>query len=440
MSGQQDIVSPTDSVSNASNGKKQRLGKAQRAARRDATPSQASATTAQTSMSGAAMFARKASYAPIPQPGRYPIVFPSGAGEPTRDSHIALDGNVLFHAFSQLGETFVNSDKYAEFSSNAVIPDDDFKKEVTVSAVLSLAQQLVHAHVNMGLPIGDFSSISSTDVYTMNSVRAIVTQFGEFSVESLGTRYVFKDYGSEIHALVRLAHAILANGSDVDEMENDFNMHWLPTKANDPRTSFILANRINGYFQRFGIQFQVEELTSALFNREPAWFKNALDLIPEADRNGLRLLFSGYTSAAAFSQKFSGQDGDRLLNNLQLSWSAPAPGHCAWGLVPKTRFPEIAESWVRKRPSLAKFFHCSSGQMEKSNATGTAAQLALVETVSGVTIIKARVALSAPEFSLLACFPSSVYTADLDERRVVLTTSIPVKVKGIEFLQLDWRA
>jgi len=48
--------------------------------------------------------------------------------------------------------------------------------------------------------MGDFSSISSTDMFTMSAVRSIVRQFGEFSVE------IFSVFITELPPSSKLSH------------------------------------------------------------------------------------------------------------------------------------------------------------------------------------------------------------------------------------------
>lgn len=437
MSEQQEIVTPTESASNVGKAKKLRPGKAQRAAK--STVSQSSAQTAPLSMSNQHQFARKNSFAPIPQPGKYPVVFPSGAGEPTREAFIALDGDILSNAFSNLGPNYAESDKYAEFSSHAGYDDDAFSRDMTISALLSLSQQIVHAHANLGYSVGDFSSIASTDVYTTSAVRAIVTQFGEFSVESLGTKYLFKDYSSEVTALVRTAKLISKSDVEVEDRMTAFERHWLPIKSHDQRTSFILACKITGYFQKLGVKFDIEDLSVALFKEKPPWFLAAESLLPEAFPSTMfDGLFEKYDDKQSFVKKFSGENS-ALLDNLGLKWEEPHSKHLFWNSSPKVDFPELAEGWARRRATFTKFFSCGSGLMERSNAVGTSAQLAEVEVVNGITVIHARIAVTAPEFSLLACAPCTAFCSDVDAKRVVLTTALALKVRTIEFMQLDWK-
>jgi hypothetical protein len=383
------------------------------------------------------MFTRKMSFAPTPQPGRYPIVFPAGAGEPTRDAFFAIDGCSLKHSFSDVGANYVASGKFAEFAANAEYEANDFKRDMVVSALLATMQQVVNAHANMGLIQGDYSSIANTDFYVTAGVQHIVNQFGEFPVESVGTRFLFKDYDSEIRALMRTAKKVHA---DYEHVGFYLNTHWLPTKANDERTKFILANKINGYFHGFGVQINVDTLVDSLFTRQDGTIQALIGVLPELIRAKFGQLFEPYEDRAQFVQKFSGQAGQALLTVLGLSWQGPAVDHMVWDLIPKVEFPKLADLWMKKRPTMSKFFNCTSGLAQKSETLGSSSQLSKVSTRDGVTVVKTRFAITAPEYSLLACFNSSGIFPREGELNAVVSTTIPVQIRGTEFLQRDWMA
>jgi len=434
-------LTPTDSVSNAGGRKKARPGKAQRAAARGGYTPQASATTGSSSVTGASSFSARASFAPVPQPGKYPVVFPSGAGEATKDVEFALNGDSISSALAGLADDFINSARYAEFSANASYGDDSFRKDVARFSLLAIAQQIVHAHSNMQLSIGDMSAISATDHYMMRSIRSIVEQFGEFSVDQIGSRYVLADYESTVKSLIIAAAKISGPQVVVANIPFFIRTMWLPSRANDPKTTFVVAEALSRYTASLGVKIPVEELRSKLFSQPSDAFIAAKARIDPAERNHFDVLFNGYTTQQEFTSKFSGAVGDSILNRLGLFWGTQngrAANHMDWDLVPKIKFPELVDYWAKRRATITKFFSCGSGLAEKSNATGSAAQLSRVEHVAGVTVVRSRLALSAPEFSLLACFPPCAIVADDTPMNVVLSTSIPVKIRATEFTQLDW--
>jgi len=431
-------LQPSDSASNIAAKKSKRPGKAQRNANRSDVTAPASAATGPTSYTGQSLFARKASFAPVPQPGKFPVVFPSGAGEPTRDSRFAYDGVSLNKCFSHVAKDYVGSAKYAEFSTNADYQDIQFHKDLVAAALCSLAQQTVHAHANIGQSIGDFSAIASTDTFIMSSLKSVVSQFGEFSVESLGTRFILADYASEVTALVRTAHKVLQQ-DNIGAVSTIMKQHWLPVKPGDERTAFIVASKLSDYFKRFNVILPVNSLASAVFSGEESTAYTAVkNLLPEGSRNIFDALFNSYTSKAEFAAMFDGEPGTRILTELGLTWVTRGANTLNWEIVPKVRFPEIMDAWTKKKPTITKFFTCSTGLADRSTASGTPAQLAEVGGPEGVTVIKSLVAVSAPEFSLLACYPPTVLSEWVGDRNVVLTTSIPVKIRATEFAQLDW--
>jgi len=111
----------------------------------------------------------------------------------------------------------------------------------------------------------------------------------------------------------------------------------------------------------------------------------------------------------------------------------------SWDFNAKELFTTLSDAWARKSVTYAKFFEMSSSQMTRNTALGSQAQMAKVETRDGITIVKTHLALSAPEFSLAACFPpTAIYSGGIS-RRVVVTTPLSVRQRATEFVQMDWR-
>jgi hypothetical protein len=452
MSEQQEIILPTDSVSSAG-GKKRRPGKQQRQMAKSAVTSQTSATTGIQAVPNANNFARKAYSDPVPQPGKYPVVFQTGAGEPTQDSFFALSGESLSKAFLGLPDYYSAHAKYSEYAANLGEDSEDFFTSMVVSSLLGLTQQIVHAHVNMGLPMGDFSSISSTDIFNPASVRAVIHQFGEFSVHSLGTRFLLKSYDDEVSALVRTAKRVLRSDGRT-EVRRALNEHWLPVTHGDKRTRFILAYKLSQRFERYGIFVPVGTIYDGLYQEMPAAVIAAKQLLPDEEVDLYDGLFSAIGNHARFKAIFQDRPrtptaegagagggeylGSRILSNLGLRWDEVAEHKLEVGFSAKVEFPELAMGWLRKKASIVKFFSCGSGLSEKSTACGMTTQLAEVSSVSGITVVRNLVAASADEFSLCACFPPSGFFDFPVMRNVVLSTPLVPKVRAAEFAQLSW--
>lgn len=453
MSEQQEIVLPSDSVSSAGGGKKKnRPGKNQRMAIRSDVTSQASASTGVGSIPKAMAFKNKAFSAPVPQPGKYPVVFQTGAGEPTQDSHFAISGSSLAESFMDLPEYFKAHARYAEYAAHLGAEGEDFLQEMVTSSLLGLAQQVVHAHVNMGLPMGDFSSISSTDIYNPTAVRAVIHQFGEFSVQSLGTRYLFQAYDEEVAALVRTAKRV-SEAENKEQVKDALLEHWLPVVHGDKRTRFILAVHLVKRFERFGISVPIMDVYDGLYTEIPASVNAAKHILPDGEQDlydwmfrpvptheHFKVLFCN-TQATAASGSSPGRParrGSEVLRNLNLQWKDAREHRLDPNFSAKVEFPELAMTWLKKKAVITKFFSCGSGLAEKSTAVGSATQLAEVSTNSGITVVRSLVASSADEYSLCACFPPTCLSADRARRNVVLSTPLSAKVRAAEFAQQSW--
>jgi hypothetical protein len=431
-------VAPGDSAS--SSGKKKKPGKAERAVRRSqvgSVPGQAA------SAAKASAFASGSDF-PAPQPGRFPVVFQTGAGEPSRDLDISLNGDPILANLAEFPSRFTMNAKYSEFKAHAEITDAEFATDISVSALLRLAQQVVHSHVNMGFPQGDFAPVSSSDVRLPASVSAYVSQFGEFSVPALGTRFLLSGYAETVKRLVWLANQ-MANRRDGNPRL--LERFWLPVTARDPVFKLIVADRLNNLLSSAGVSVAVKELEDGLLSGAvPDAFENVKEAIGETPgvgetdkRDRFDFLFKSYADVGVFTTAFTTTDNTASLLELDLLWSTPSAGHLDWQFNVKTAFTEMADRWAKVSTTYAQFFEMSSSLTNRSSASGSQAQMAIVSDVDTVAIVKTHLALSAPEFSLAACFPATAVFSGGLSRRVVVTTPLSVKQRATEFCQLDWR-
>nr|ALD89089.1 coat protein [Colletotrichum partitivirus 1] len=426
-------VAPSDSAS-AATGRKSKPGKAERAARRAATGSVAGEPASQAK----AMVFASAVAAPKPQPGKFPVVFQTGAGEPSRDITFSPEPKVLASSLSSFLPAFKENAKYAEFLSYSEYDDSDFDKQIRTAALLRLAQQLVHSHVNLGLPQGDFSPVASTEVRVPASVSAFIHQYGEHAVPALGTRFLLKDYASTVKSVIWAAKNVL--GKDADERVVERS--WLPMSASDGHTKSIIASALNDFLLGSEITYRPAELEAAVLSGNPptSW-DEIKPLLGDTDalRDRFDFLFKAYANAPLFVTTFTTASASAVLEELNLSWDNPSAGHVDWNFNAKEAFTDLADSWAQKSATYAQFFEMSSSLTNRNAATGSQSQMAHVKTVDSITVIKTHLALSAPEFSLVACLPASgVYSGGL-VRNVVLTTPLSVKQRTTEFIQMDWR-
>nr|CAZ61323.2 coat protein [Aspergillus fumigatus partitivirus 1] len=431
-------VAPSDSASKQ--GRKSKPGKAERQARRSAVGSQGP----QPAAADKAMVFASGVPTPKPQPGKYPVVFSTGAGEPARDQYFAIDHGVLGPVLSSFPPRFAFNAKYAEFKAHADLDDRQFAKDLMVASLLRLAQQVVHTHVNMGLPQGDFAPVASTDVKVPASISAYLSQFGEHSVPALGTRFLFSDYTQTVRSLIWAADQ-MNRAQQVSSAP--ILRSWLPMSSNDLRFKTIIAGRLNLLLSTAGIQINPETLEAAVMSGSvpDAWESIKQHLGPppgpnERDvRNRFDFLFLGQRSSAHFVTAWTTREAAAVLDELGLPWTNPQSGHVDWDFNAKEAFLRLSDAWARKSPTYAQFFELSSSQVNRTAATGSQAQMAVVSNHDSVTIVKTHLALTAPEFSLVACFPATgIYSGDL-VRRVVVTTPLSVHQRATEFVQLDWR-
>ncbi|QTW52497.1 coat protein 2 [Alternaria tenuissima partitivirus 1] len=428
-------VVPSDSVSTSSSGgkSKSRPGKKERALRRgDSTVS----STPPTSMSNANFFSASVVDAAIPQPGKFPVVFPSGAGEPTRDSFFSYSGPSLGAITTGLTDRYVGNSKWAEFSAHAELTQEDLETLLVQGFYLGLAQQTVHSHVNMGLPLGDFSPVATSEIWNPAAVRSVLSQFGEFPSESLGTRFLLAGYESTVKAAVRAAKL-----SKTDSPGRLAQTFWLPTDASDTRSKHIVACSLSSFVKPFGVNLDVDELTKHVFQDSSEAWDSVKTLLgdDDASQNRFDFLFGAYKTEAEYVSGLTGSS-ERVaaLQSLGLQWPTPDVGDLCFKLLPKVEFSPLSDNLARYKATFAKFFSVGTGITNRSAALGSPGQMSSVEDRSGVFVVKSRPAVSAPEYSLLVCFPFSGVFSDPSPHNVVLTTSLNVAQRATEFTQLDW--
>jgi hypothetical protein len=351
----------------------------------------------------------------------------------------AYDGVNLGRIASMLPERYQENSKFAEFSAHSEMDANDFDTELVRAFFLGLAQQTVHAHVNMGLPQGDFSPVFSSDVTNFSAVRSVISHFGEFSCDALGSRFLLAGYSETVKALVRAAS--LAPVSVASRLGSTF---WLPTGPDDRATRFTVASALASFLSGSGLAIDVPRLAESVFHgTSDIWegVKSFLGDPPGPGEPDLRdrfdFLFARYATEAAFLAAVGDPTRLPVLREIHLNWTTPAVADLAWGLNVKDRFSTLSDELARKRATYVKFFSCGSGVANRTQASGSAIQISDVSRMSGVTVVKSCLAQAAPEYSLLACFPLSGLFSGVS-LNVVLTTSINVAQRATEFTQLDW--
>lgn len=425
-------VAPTESVSNQGN--RSRPGKRERQAARSATGQSGGQPASQ---SKAAAFAQGVSD-PVPQPGKFPVVFPTGAGEPTRDHNYAIPVPLFAGQLPSVVDKYRRNAKYAEFRAHSEFNDVNFAQHLSVSFLLRLAQHLVHSHVNMGLPQGDFAPLASSDVCIPQALASVVGQFGEFQSPIIGTRFLLKDYDHTVARCVLTAEQIW-NGSDVSQA---LERSWLPMSPDDGNFKSIVAAKLRAFVNIADLTILPNVLEDAVNSGEvPEVWENIKPIFGDdpAIRDRFDFIFKRYNDVGQFTNAWTTENALSVLALLGLRWPNPQGGHLNWQFSTKHRFSSLADAWAKFSATYSQFFELSSGLSTRQAATGTHAQLATVTDVEGVIVVKAFIALSAPEFSLAACFPATCeFTGGVD-RKVVVTTSVNVKQRATEFCQMDWR-
>lgn len=376
-------VAPSDSAS-ATGNKRSKPGKAERAARRAATDS----TAGQPASAAKAFTFASAVTSPKPQPGKFPVVFQTGAGEPSRDLNFAIDPKVLGETLPTFVPSFKDHMKYQEFLSYSEYDDDEFERQLSSAALLRLAQQVVHSHVNLSLPQGDFAPVAHTEVRVPSSMSAFISQYGEFAVPALGTRFLFRDYASTVRKVVWMAKEV--SSARLGHIPNIIKRGWLPVSKQDGHTKSVIAAALNRFLTAAQINYQSSALEDAVLSGDTplSWDELKPLFGAEGTRDRFDFLFKSYPDAPAFVTAFTTATASAVLGELRLDWDTPSAGHVDWTFNVKELFTSLSDDWAKKSATYAQFFEMSSSQANRSAATGSQSQFARVTTYDAITIVK----------------------------------------------------
>lgn len=439
-------VAPGDSASSTGK-KKSKPGKAERAARRSQVGSQPGQSA---SAQKASAFASGGPPEVKAQPGRFPVVFATGAGEPSRDSEFTLEWSNLSEVSSGFQSRYQLSPRFAEFKAHSGYTYDNFGEQLRSAFFLRLAQQVVHSHVNMGLPQGDFAPVSSSDVRVPGAMSAVICQYGEFSVPELGTRFLYEDYDNLVKKLIFVAEQESKPGSVHSDILERF---WLPMSSEDRHFKAVVADGLANLLSEQDISVSRTVLRDAVLSGSAPDFWEGIKSflgdppdapdeggqVPNDERDRFDFIFRSQPDSAHFVTQWTTAERASALDEIGLSWSNPRAHHVNWNFQAKSVFTTLADLWARKSATYAQFFELSSGLSNRSAASGSLAQMVDVSSTDDVTVVKTHLALSAPQFSLAACFPPECLFSESFSRRVVVSTPISVRQRATEFCQFDWR-
>jgi hypothetical protein len=374
---------------------------------------------------------------PVPQPGKFPVVFPTGAGVPSRDVTFSYSGPVLSDILSDHASIYENAPKLWEFLAHAGQDMEQVSRDICRMGLLSLAQKTAFSHVNMELPLGDFGPVSSTDLFLPRSLDIALSQFGEFPVAELGSRFLLADYASTVRSLVRAADQCVRGVN----RKHVLSRMWLPATPHDRRTAHIVALALGNYFaDHYGIMLSIQKLLDTFIfqGTVPGWFRSLCQVLPAGERDRFFFLSNRLVNEDQIVSLFTDDDNLDTFNVLGLHWDGDQDvGNLDFGLNTKMRFGSLSDDLMRRKPIYQKFFSLASTLSCKADARGSRSQLSRVETISGVTVVSSRLAMPAPELSLDACFPATALVSWYDAYNSVITTDIQIGTRKVEFVLTD---
>jgi len=434
---------PNDSVSNVSV-KRHRPGKRERAMNSNPTlPIQEHPVSSERNRGKEEKFAKPAK--PMFQPGKFPVVFDTGVGEPTVDYGVTPVVAKYHNHVQEVYTSIRDEVRFTDFRANAhlldVAAENRFKREFEAAALCTLVVQLLKSHVAMGFPAGDFGPATSSDAYHLNSVHMIASQYGEFKMPELGERFLLEGYSETLSALIRLASYIL--DKDDAEASRAVECWWIPTTGKDRRTILLISAEVQRMYRE--ANFPVPELSQIMhcfFSgvQPPGW---AALLLAAPNLGVLSPLFVAQRNVPnSWWEDFLINDGDagNRRTAIALPWQNPNVADFDWSLNHKSAFGDVQTRWAARRPIVDKFFVLASIGSRSGDFFGGAIQLSNYSEVESITILKGRYAVETPKLSLAAVFwPSTVYDRLIHKTDAVKTTTLNVAERRVNWVQRDFK-
>jgi hypothetical protein len=338
---------------------------------------------------------------------------------------------------SEVTDAFSNNPAFTEFMNYANINPLIFHQELTAAVFLSVAQQIVQAHVNMGLPAGEFYSLASTKLPVPNSIAAFARQFGELPLEGLGKRFILADYHTTVSSLVMAASYALACTKEKPELAPSYL--WLPTSRRDPRTVWCIAVGMSKWLKEHaGAEVETQTLADLLFTgvAVPTWLRTLFRL--GGRENTFNPFFTQLADEQAWRNFINARSVEFQL--LDLSAEGLKVTNLDFDFDVQSSFPLLARRWLRRVPAIERFFHCASILDEASSSQGSMAQFSEVEVTRGITQVTCLSALEPNQFSLLVCLPPKALIDPSTEFLVTVTTSAGTFGALNAFFQQDWKS
>lgn len=418
-------------------------------------------------------FSSRQSAVPAPQPGKYPVVFNTGPGDPRKITYFQPEVVTIKSVVKNFPLQYADSPRFREFKVHSGLDDFNFAMLLQVITLLAIAQQFVHAHVNLGLPLGDHSPVASTDFAIPQAVSAYVRQFGELTVPTIGTRFLLANYDTTVRSLVLRANRILLHCETQDDIDQELDLLWCPIVNKDQRTKFILAVLLNRWFLlNFGVRFECEVLAAQLFEGSlPPVFEGFRELLgsdkhpepeynedgnvilsaeqealpeaqrdppPHSHRRRFEFLFEEYENENDFAAAFAQPGPQAVLAELGLAWPSPTAPDLGYTFMSKREFQHTLDPWIEVLPSVQKFLTTVAAVHHRSTACGSLSQFSAVDEHAGTTTTSSLIAVLAPEYSLLTCFQPKAMLCPRFEYHAKVPTPILASDRAQEFVTKDW--
>jgi len=213
----------------------------------------------------------------MPQPGKFKRIFNSmiRIEENARPLEVCMSS--LDRSIDQLNKSVSTSVPVVTAMLADEISDDLVPQFVVSETVLNMVQRIDHSRKASGA-FSHLDFISDVPLPAFHHQRFPLENFGEFQSVGPAKQYVFSDYMSTAHSLLRLGVHALRETPSTNVIADGVLSMWYPVKPNDRRTICYIAFAMRSYLARGNPTSPpppldvLEELLFSGVSSFPPWF------------------------------------------------------------------------------------------------------------------------------------------------------------------------
>lgn len=380
----------------------------------------------------------------VPQPGKFPIVFPTTSGPPlTKVHHVPDPENFVAMVLNAI-LTIISHPKFVNYIHEAYSNDDNrvnaMVNRYTSVSLLALCQQICHTQVVRKEAIGELEPLYLSDIKHLRFIREITQQYGDFSIPLTGELCRIFHPEEMCIKLIRLAHQIYCRDGDNplnhDEIMDYARAWWLPTETGDEITRWYIMYHVRRYVAQqvphviIPDTFQLFEVTQ----QQPDWHAEYVRLAP-AGNVDLTWTYAAMPNSANAWFAIANE-----LDQIGCTWNNPAAADLRYNSDHIADAMTIINGWADALPFLEANCHTSGRLSNACMAEGTPLQVAQITHTVHQTLIKIRAVVAfGVDGSKAAIFPPKCHLVEPREQNYVTSVKCNVPETSENWVLQDVR-